>query len=160
MMRRKSGHVPGATVYDLSHLQFEIYTAIEASGVGMSRAELLAHTKRSIGGIESATAVLRSYGLIVSSSKGMLARWCFPGQEAAAIAHAESLAVSKPITTAKQAEYRRNRKRRAERRKAEVAELPPIEVADMPVKQTIVSASEAPPLRVRAARSVFELGAM
>lgn len=94
----------------------------------------------------------RDAGLIFSSCAGgtRWSRWCTDANHKAALMWADA---QMEATRAGRA------KRQWEREKAQaLKELDDSE--DMTPNQRIVSASEAPPLRVRAVRSVFELGAM
>jgi predicted transcriptional regulator of viral defense system len=93
---------------------------------------------------------LRRAGVVGVTHIGPSAIWCDP-------AKVEELRAKFLIDSkASKTDYFKRREREARHRAAQLL----LDQEDMPLNQRIVSASEAPPLRVRAVRSVFELGAM
>jgi len=125
---------------------------IAASPAGMTTDEIAAAMILSRHTVRAHLHQARDAGLIFSScgAGNRWSRWCTDANHKAALMWADA---QMEATRAGRA------KRQWEREKAQaLRELD--EAEDMPLNQRIVSASEAPPLRVRAVRSVFELGAM
>lgn len=125
---------------------------IAASPAGMTTDEVAAAMILSRHTVRAHLHQARDAGLIFSSSGNgnRWSRWVTQANYKAALMWADA---QMEATRAGRAKRQWEREKAAALKELDEAE-------DMPLNQRIVSAAEAKPLRVKAVRSVFELGAM
>ena len=125
---------------------------IDSSPAGMEKEAIAKALKVSLFTIKARLQIARQANLISATSTkggGGRSRWVTERNRDRAMAEIAVLMEETRIER-----YKRKSKFALERADAL------IDVSDMPLNQRIVSAAEAKPLRVKAVRSVFELGAM